>query len=31
MYEQCDTLICIYKVKDITQTIRVDMSAIYEK
>lgn len=29
MYEQCDQLVCLYKVSDVTRTIVVGMEELY--
>jgi structural maintenance of chromosome 4 len=29
MYEQCDSLVCIYKVNDVSRTMKVDMKDLY--
>lgn len=29
MYEQCNSLVCIYKVNDVSRTMRVDMKDLY--
>ena len=29
MYEQCDSLVCIYKVNDVSRTMKVDMEDLY--
>jgi structural maintenance of chromosome 4 len=29
MYEQCNSLVCIYKVNDVSRTMKVDMKDLY--
>jgi len=31
MYEQCDQLVCLYKVSDVTRTIVVGMRELYNR